>query len=88
MVTVVEVTVGSEVAEATACVAPTSWESTSHTTEQAHYVNLSKNLGMTLSAVWLIVTGLLQVVSLPIPAIGIIMAVLAIAAGVLILVRR
>ena len=69
-------------------VEPTSWECTSHTTEEAHYVNLSKNLGMTLLAVWLIVTGLLQVVSIPIPAIGIIMAVLAIAAGVLILVRR
>lgn len=51
-------------------------------------MNLSKNLGMTLLAVWLIVTGLLQVVSIPVPAIGIIMAVLAIAAGVLILVRR
>jgi hypothetical protein len=34
------------------------------------------------------VTGLLQVVSIPIPAIGIILALLAIAAGVLILVGR
>jgi hypothetical protein len=48
----------------------------------------NSNLGMLLLGVWLVVTGLLAVVSIPIPAIGIIMAVLAIAAGVLILLGR
>ena len=48
----------------------------------------SKNLGMLLLGVWLVVTGLMQVVSIPVPAIGTIMAGLAIAAGVLILLRR
>jgi hypothetical protein len=48
----------------------------------------TKNLGMLLLGIWLVVTGLLQVVSIPIPAIGIILAVLAIAAGVLILLGR
>jgi len=43
---------------------------------------------MLLLAIWLILTGLLQVVSIAIPAIGTIMAVLAIAAGVLILIGR
>ncbi len=48
----------------------------------------TKNLGMILLAIWLIVTGLLQVVSISIPGVGIIMAALAIAAGVLILLGR
>ena len=51
-------------------------------------MNLTKNLGMLLLGIWLIVTGLLQVVSISIPAIGILLALLAIAAGVLILVGR
>jgi hypothetical protein len=51
-------------------------------------MNLTKNLGMLLLGIWLIVTGLLQAVSIPIPAIGIVLALLAIAAGVLILVGR
>lgn len=51
-------------------------------------MRVTKNLGMLLLAIWLILTGLLQVVSIAIPAIGTIMAVLAIAAGVLILIGR
>ncbi len=49
-------------------------------------MKLPSNLGMILLAIWLIVTGIMQLVSLPIPAI--IMAVLAIAAGVLILLNK
>ena len=48
----------------------------------------NKNLGMLLLAIWLIVTGLTQVVSIPIPSIGIIQAILAITAGVLLLLSR
>ena len=51
-------------------------------------MNLTKNLEMLLLGIWLIVTGLLQVVSLPIPAIGTIMALVAIVAGVSILFDR
>jgi hypothetical protein len=51
-------------------------------------MNLTKNLGMLLLGIWLIATGLLQVVSAHVPAIGPILALLAIAAGVLILVGR
>jgi len=47
-----------------------------------------KNLGMLLLAIWLIATGVLQLVSISIPGVGIILAVLAIAAGVLILLGR
>ena len=47
-------------------------------------MKLPKNLGMLLLGIWLIVTGLLQVVSIHIPAVGTILALLAIAAGVLI----
>jgi len=48
-------------------------------------MNLTKNLGMLLLGIWLIVTGLLQVVTIQIPAIGTILALLAIVAGALIL---
>ena len=51
-------------------------------------MELTKDLGMLLLAIWLIVTGIRQVVKIPIPAIGTILAVLAIAAGVLILLGR
>lgn len=51
-------------------------------------MKLTKNLGMLLLGIWLIVTGLLQVVSIPIQGIGVLLALLAIAAGVLILLGR
>ena len=47
-------------------------------------MKLPKSLGMLLLGIWLIVTGLLQVVSIHIPAIGTILGLLAIAAGVLV----
>jgi len=50
--------------------------------------SLNKNLGMLLLAIWLILTGLSQVVSLPIPSLQILLAVLAIATGVLLLLKR
>ena len=43
---------------------------------------------MLLLAIWLIVTGLLQVVSIPIAGIGILLSLLAIVAGILILLGR
>lgn len=51
-------------------------------------MRLTKNTGMLLLGIWLIATGLLQVVSLPIPGAGAILALLAIAAGILILIGR
>jgi len=51
-------------------------------------VKLTKNLGMLLLGIWLIVTGLLPLVNIPISSIGTILALLAIAAGVLILLGR
>jgi hypothetical protein len=51
-------------------------------------MKLTRSLGMLLLGIWLILTGLLQVVSIPIPAIGSLLALLAIAAGVLILLGR
>jgi hypothetical protein len=51
-------------------------------------MKLTKKQGMLLLSIWLIMTGLLQVVSIPIPAIDTIMALLAIASGVLILAGR
>lgn len=52
-------------------------------------MKLTKNIGMLLLGIWLIVTGLLHVVSIPVAAIiSTILALLAIAAGALILVGR
>jgi hypothetical protein len=56
--------------------------------EEGNNMKLTKNMGMLLLGIWLIITGLLQVVSIPIAAIGTILALLAIAAGVLILLGR
>ncbi len=51
-------------------------------------MKLTKSIGMLLLGIWLILTGLAGLVSIPIPAFGIILAILAIAAGVLILLGR
>jgi hypothetical protein len=51
-------------------------------------MRITKNIGMILLAIWLIVTGLMQVMSIPIAGLGMILAILAIAAGVLILLGR
>ncbi|MCD4713115.1 MAG: hypothetical protein K8R73_07535 [Clostridiales bacterium] len=51
-------------------------------------MKMNKNLGMMLLSIWLITTGLLQVVDIPIPSIDIILAILAIAAGVLIITKH
>jgi hypothetical protein len=51
-------------------------------------MKLTKSMGMLLLSIWLIVSGLLQVVSIPIPSIDILLAVLAIASGVFILLGK
>jgi hypothetical protein len=51
-------------------------------------MRLTRNVGMLLLGIWLILTGLLQVASISIPGIGIILALLAIVAGILILMGR
>jgi hypothetical protein len=51
-------------------------------------MRLTKSLGMLLLGIWLIVTGLVPLLSLSIAGIGTILAVLAVAAGVLILLGR
>ncbi len=48
-----------------------------------------RNLGMLLLAIWLIITGLLPLLNVRVSnTVNIVLAVLAIAAGVLILLRR
>jgi hypothetical protein len=51
-------------------------------------MRLTKTLGMLLLGIWLILTGLIPLLSISISGIGTIMAVLAVAAGVLILLGR
>jgi hypothetical protein len=51
-------------------------------------MNVTKNIGMLLLAVWLILTGLLPLLNVGFSGMGTVMAVLAIAAGVLIVIGR
>lgn len=51
-------------------------------------MKLTKNLGMLLLAIWLIVVGLTGLLSFSFSGLPIIMAILAIAAGILILIGR
>jgi hypothetical protein len=47
-------------------------------------MKLTKNIGMLLLGIWLILTGLIQLLNFSFSGLGSIMAILAIAAGVLI----
>lgn len=49
-------------------------------------VNMNKNIGMLLLGIWLAVTGLMQFASIPLPAM--VLPLLAIVAGVLIIIGR
>ena len=48
----------------------------------------TQNMGMLLLAIWLIATGLLPLLHITFPNMGLILAVLSIAAGILILLGR
>jgi hypothetical protein len=48
----------------------------------------TKNIGMLLLAIWLILTGLIALFSLSFNGLGVIMGILAIAAGIFILIGR
>jgi len=48
----------------------------------------TRSLGMALLGVWLLLTGLLQLVPLPIPGLGSLLALLALLAGALLLAGR
>ena len=49
---------------------------------------LNKNLGMLLLAIWLILTGLVAIVGLNFSGLNILMGVLALIAGILLLLQR
>ena len=51
-------------------------------------MNLTKNLGMLLLGIWLILNGLIALLSFSFQGLPLIMAILAIAAGVLILLNK
>ena len=51
-------------------------------------MRLTKDLGMLLLAIWLILGGLVPLLNLSFSGLGPLMAILAIAAGVLILIGR
>ena len=51
-------------------------------------MKLTRNVGMLLLAAWLVLTGLVPLLNLSFAGLGTVMAVLAIAAGVLIVVGR
>jgi hypothetical protein len=51
-------------------------------------LDISKNLGMLLLAIWLILTGLISLFSLSFNGLGIIMGLLALVAGIVIIMGR
>lgn len=51
-------------------------------------IKLNRNFGMLLLAVWLILTGLIPLMSLSFDGLGTLMAVLAISAGALIIANK
>jgi len=51
-------------------------------------MKLTRNIGMLLLALWLVMTGLIPVLNLSFSGLGMVMAILAIAAGALIAVGR
>ena len=51
-------------------------------------MRLTRNLGMLLLAIWLILGGLTPLLNLSFSGLGTVMAILAIAAGVLLLIGR
>jgi hypothetical protein len=51
-------------------------------------MKVTKNLGMLLLGIWLIITGLIPLLNLSVSGLGTLMAVVALAAGALILVGR
>lgn len=51
-------------------------------------MRVTRNIGMLLLAVWLILTGLIPLINLSVSGLSTAMAVLAIAAGALVLVGR
>jgi hypothetical protein len=51
-------------------------------------MKMTSNIGMLLLAAWLILTGLIPLLGISFSGLGIVMAILAIAAGILIVVGR
>jgi hypothetical protein len=51
-------------------------------------MTITKNLGMLLLAIWLILTGLIGLFGITFTGIGVVLGILALAAGILILVGR
>lgn len=51
-------------------------------------MKVTRNIGMLLLAIWLVLTGLIPLLSISFSGLGTVMAVLAIAAGILIVVGR
>ena len=51
-------------------------------------IRMTRNLGMLLLAIWLILTGLMPLLNLSFQGVGTIMAILSIASGVLLLIGR
>jgi hypothetical protein len=51
-------------------------------------MRLTKNIGMILLAIWLILSGLIPLLNLSFSGLGMLMAILAIAAGVFIVIGR
>lgn len=59
-----------------------------HKNQWSLSMKLTRNIGMLLLAIWLILTGLIPLLNFSFSGLGAVMAILAIASGVLIVVGR
>jgi hypothetical protein len=74
--------------EQTTRVAPLGLEREAAVLTGVSQMKMTKNLGMLLLGIWLIVTGLIPLLNLSFSGLGTLMAIVATAAGALILVGR
>ena len=56
--------------------------------EEMGNMNVTKNLGMLLLSIWLILSGLIALISLSFQGLNLIMGIIAIVAGILILLGK
>jgi hypothetical protein len=64
------------------------WREAAQHGGKSHLLMPIKNIGMLLLAIWLILSGLINLIGLHFGGLGVVMGVLAIAAGVLIIMGK
>ena len=80
--------IGLSLAHIVIVAAKVVWEVTTLERKKVNDMAIPKSVGMILLAIWLILTGLISLFNLTFPEISIVMGLLALVAGILILIGR